>query len=190
MIPLSSQPRSFEIFGPCFFIEHFKDYSPSHHIFGLVELIRTYLTEPDPSNPLNLDAAIQLQRDPEEFRRSVESYLKKYAGFDKAASLLEEILRHNLSRRLFKEVQERAFKDLCELDKSSDEIAWIKSMMTLINNLIHRKSIDIARKLPVESKRRRRLTKRVERRSLRSTGLTCPVCSTEIFEGVNAFSLG
>jgi len=184
---IGSPRGSFEIFGPCLFVEHFKNYAPSHHVFGLVEFIRTYLTEPDPSSPLNLDAAMQLQRDPEEFRRNVESYLEKYAGFDKSASLLEEILRCNLSRKLFKEMQEQTFKDLCEPDKSLDEISWIKSTMTLINNLIHRKSIELARKLPLESKQQRRLTKRAERRPLHSTGLTCPVCSIEIFEGDKVF---
>ena len=174
------------IFAPCFFMEHFKDYTPAHHVFGLIELIRTYLAEPDTSHPLNPDAARQLLEDPERFAREVEAHLK-YADFDKSVALLERLLRYSLSKGAFKELWEGVFKDLRRQEKPSDEIEWIRSTMTLVNRLLHKKSIEKAKRLMIESKRRKIPAKRVGRSVARPTGSICQICLSEISEDDEVF---
>ena len=60
-----------------------KDWSPTMSLTGVVEALRNLLNFPNPADPLNRQAAIQMKKDQSKFERTVKEYLKKEATWDK-----------------------------------------------------------------------------------------------------------
>jgi len=67
--------------------EIFKDkWSPSVHVFTVVEALRSLLNEPNPEDPLNAIAAAEMKYRPDIFLSRVREYIRKYATPEQAFS--------------------------------------------------------------------------------------------------------
>jgi ubiquitin-protein ligase len=60
-----------------------KDWSPSNSLVDVIETLRILLAAPNPTNPLNITAANQMQNDLERFKKTVKDYIKRYATWEK-----------------------------------------------------------------------------------------------------------
>ena len=63
----------------------FKDkWSPSLHVITVIGALRSLLNEPNPDDPLNMQAAIEMKNNPEIFKARVREYIVKYARPEQA----------------------------------------------------------------------------------------------------------
>jgi ubiquitin-protein ligase len=60
-----------------------KQWTPATSIAGVIEGIRNLLNFPNPDDPLNLDAADMMRRNPERFKKEAIDWVKKYATWNK-----------------------------------------------------------------------------------------------------------
>ncbi|WXG45437.1 MAG: ubiquitin-conjugating enzyme E2 [Candidatus Atabeyarchaeum deiterrae] len=56
-----------------------KQWTPATSIAGVIEAIRNLLNFPNPHDPLNLEAANLMLRDPDRFKREAQDWAKKHA---------------------------------------------------------------------------------------------------------------
>jgi len=60
-----------------------KDWTPTISLTGVVETIRNLLNYPNPDDPLNRDAAREMKKNPEKFKKRVKDWIRKYATWEK-----------------------------------------------------------------------------------------------------------
>jgi ubiquitin-protein ligase len=61
-----------------------RDWTPSLHVFTIIETLRVLLAYPNPDDPLNQEAARQLKTEPIKFQNTVQRYLQEYATPEQA----------------------------------------------------------------------------------------------------------
>lgn len=59
-----------------------KDWTPSINLVGVIETIRNLLNFPNPKDPLNREAALELMNNPERYKNRVREYMTKYATWN------------------------------------------------------------------------------------------------------------
>jgi ubiquitin-protein ligase len=60
-----------------------KQWTPATSIAGVIEGIRNLLNFPNPDDPLNLEAAEMMRKNPEKFKKEAIDWVKKYATWNK-----------------------------------------------------------------------------------------------------------
>ncbi|MEM2083622.1 MAG: ubiquitin-conjugating enzyme family protein [Nitrososphaerota archaeon] len=60
------------------------DWSPSIHLFSIIETLRNLLNEPNPDDPLNSIAAMELKYNPDIFKAHVKQYILAFAKEEQA----------------------------------------------------------------------------------------------------------
>lgn len=57
-----------------------REWRPQTNIVGIIESLRTLLTNPNPDNPLNSEAAYQIRRDPAKFLEKAKELVSNHAN--------------------------------------------------------------------------------------------------------------
>ncbi|MHA1753990.1 MAG: ubiquitin-conjugating enzyme family protein [Candidatus Odinarchaeia archaeon] len=61
-----------------------KDWTPTLNLVGVIETIRNLLNYPNPNDPLNRDAAVEMLKNIKKFKTKVKKYILKYATWKQA----------------------------------------------------------------------------------------------------------
>lgn len=61
-----------------------EDWSPSVHVYAIIEALRSLVTDPNPDDPLNGMAAMEMKYRPDMFRAHVLQYVECYATPEQA----------------------------------------------------------------------------------------------------------
>ncbi len=80
------------IFHPNFFKDRVcvgilgPDWTPANNLVDVVETLRFLLSNPNPDDPLNPEAARLMKEDPEAYEKKVRELVEQFAGWDQLAS--------------------------------------------------------------------------------------------------------